>query len=1307
MAASIKLVVVGDHDADKTALLITYTSGAYPGLYIPTVFDDIGVELEVRGELYTLKLYDTAGQEDYVRLRPLSYPQTDVFLVCFSVASPSSFENVRNKWVPEITRYCPKTPFLLVGTNTDLRDDPSTLAELTISTDEGVALARDIHAMKYVECSARTMNGVKNVFEEAAMTAVVPFPFHLAAKEGHVDQIVSLLQSGGNVNCKDYAGKTPLQAAFASYKKHNKNDLLATMVILLGAGAHLDVSMKEMLKKMGKVGNFIRKQDGVMNTTELSEDIDGDDGTELSVVILNDNKAIQLLNESFKLQHKTITNLFLFNVDIANLVVKLKVSHRLDIMSVGSFEPNVVSEWLLPSVKFIHCINTKILSPWHINFSGSLDILDISHCIFAKNNKQTTSTRKGPTNSIKITGCKCLKQLRLNYNGLDNLQEDIGEIPGLEVVDIRYNSIQRIPPSLSCVEEFKEFRIKGNPILNVPADVIAKGTKSILSYLKEFLDPDTLRNDNVKVVLVGHERVGKSTLVNALRSEATIVEKTDGIEILEIVIDKGNLKLTIFDFAGDVDFLESHSLFITDDSVYLVVFDLSQMAPGAVSNRASCMHQVGRVKLWLLSIYSLAPNSRAILVGTHADKAMLNEEVLQQIWMQFNSMFDEIRETHQQHYSDHLLTDCLVCHAASKLVRKSKFQGLAGFVEIESEELELEVTSATDGDSAAVACFPHILGYYEVGSTETFPKGLFVRRNRSVKQLKAALQRVARETLLSSYPGIPKKWSLLIEELTKTRRSCRNPIIEYAEYEGIAAKIGIVNGNALANVTSFLCSQGDIVLDQVSSAGSGISKVVVLDPQWLANILSTLITYERDGEREIEYINSNGVLDSINLAKAWEDLDTKYHNSLMAVFIALRVCFSLTNITEPMSDQEVATQCYLFPCKLPVGKPSVDDWYPCPKPDERQASHCYRFGFMPPLFFCDLIVAIQTKVKFVVGDTPLYTRNNLVYRCNSDIDPCSKCTDIATSVMHIVRFELLYHNNSILVHARGPQACCLLESLGRIMQEVHDSPFYRHIGIEKPKGLACPHCILKYGYHIGEMIESGTSYLCPLSKGHNFDNWNNLLLWKGVDRQDISKVIHDVLDDRCCPSYFVILPINTGSLSVVEYWTQFVLSHFADGYAVHLLCEFPQHYHFIDSPGYRVRNVKNFVKKYGPHLCRVLKLIHKLGGLSKLIADPNVRSVTTQVCDKAGTASDLLTEFMHDFQNDFPELSRVHTESMAASLEELEKAKYSLNRHEFQRFLCKADEGRRFGDLYPVHHGNGVIWVCREHALTLQTYKLT
>src|SRR5207244_12671577 len=79
----------------------------------------------IRVESYTLGLFDTAGQEDYDRLRPLSYPQTDVFLVCFSVTSPASFENVREKWFPEVHHHCPGVPCLIVGTQTDLRYDPT------------------------------------------------------------------------------------------------------------------------------------------------------------------------------------------------------------------------------------------------------------------------------------------------------------------------------------------------------------------------------------------------------------------------------------------------------------------------------------------------------------------------------------------------------------------------------------------------------------------------------------------------------------------------------------------------------------------------------------------------------------------------------------------------------------------------------------------------------------------------------------------------------------------------------------------------------------------------------------------------------------------------------------------------------------------------------------------------------------------------------------------------------------------------------------------------------------------------------
>jgi len=180
MDNSIKCVIVGDGGCGKTCLLISYTTNTFPREYVPTVFDNYAVNVMIGGEQYTLGLFDTAGQEDYDRLRPLSYPQTNVFLVCFSIAFPDSFENVKEKWVPEICHHAPNTPFLLVGTQMDLRDDKQKIQQLAkdkkkpVTVEMGERLAKEVKAVKYVECSALTQQGLKNVFDEAIIAALDP-----------------------------------------------------------------------------------------------------------------------------------------------------------------------------------------------------------------------------------------------------------------------------------------------------------------------------------------------------------------------------------------------------------------------------------------------------------------------------------------------------------------------------------------------------------------------------------------------------------------------------------------------------------------------------------------------------------------------------------------------------------------------------------------------------------------------------------------------------------------------------------------------------------------------------------------------------------------------------------------------------------------------------------------------------------------------------------------------------------------------------------------------------------------------------
>jgi len=114
------------------------------------------------GRPYKLGLFNTAGYEkDFDRLKLLLYPKTVVFLVCFSVVNTSSYENVKEKWIPEISHHCPNTLFFLVGTKIDLRQNNND-SEI-ISSEQGKKLAKQLKAIEYVECSALTQIGLRRL----------------------------------------------------------------------------------------------------------------------------------------------------------------------------------------------------------------------------------------------------------------------------------------------------------------------------------------------------------------------------------------------------------------------------------------------------------------------------------------------------------------------------------------------------------------------------------------------------------------------------------------------------------------------------------------------------------------------------------------------------------------------------------------------------------------------------------------------------------------------------------------------------------------------------------------------------------------------------------------------------------------------------------------------------------------------------------------------------------------------------------------------------------------------------------------
>ncbi|XP_059565922.1 rho-related GTP-binding protein RhoD [Myotis daubentonii] len=177
-ARPVKVVLVGDGGCGKTSLLMVFAEGDFPESYTPTVFERLTVNLQMKGNPVELQIWDTAGQVDYDRLRPLFYPDASVLLLCFDVTNPHSFENILNRWYPEVNHFCKGVPVILVGCKTDLRKDRSLVKKLwknklePVTYHRGQEMARSVRAVAYLECSARLRENVHAVFQKAVKVAL-------------------------------------------------------------------------------------------------------------------------------------------------------------------------------------------------------------------------------------------------------------------------------------------------------------------------------------------------------------------------------------------------------------------------------------------------------------------------------------------------------------------------------------------------------------------------------------------------------------------------------------------------------------------------------------------------------------------------------------------------------------------------------------------------------------------------------------------------------------------------------------------------------------------------------------------------------------------------------------------------------------------------------------------------------------------------------------------------------------------------------------------------------------------------------
>jgi Ras-related C3 botulinum toxin substrate 1 len=175
----IKVNVVGDKSCGQVALVVAYTTSAFIGDFVPTVVEAHHEHIVIDGEHVNLHLWNTAAWLDNKESRSKLYPETKVVVICFSLVDPSSLEDVPNEWLPEIKEYCPGVPYILVGTQSELRDRFAENADEyrskgwePVPTSRGEEMKRAIEAKAYIECSAKLQLNVKEVFQTAIKVVI-------------------------------------------------------------------------------------------------------------------------------------------------------------------------------------------------------------------------------------------------------------------------------------------------------------------------------------------------------------------------------------------------------------------------------------------------------------------------------------------------------------------------------------------------------------------------------------------------------------------------------------------------------------------------------------------------------------------------------------------------------------------------------------------------------------------------------------------------------------------------------------------------------------------------------------------------------------------------------------------------------------------------------------------------------------------------------------------------------------------------------------------------------------------------------
>ena len=760
--------------------------------------------------------------------------------------------------------------------------------------------------------------------------------------------------------------------------------------------------------------------------------------------------------------------------------------------------------------------------------------------------------------------------------------------------------------------------------------------------------------------------------------------KTKGIDVCESKMD--DLQCRVFDTGRDVDFLETHMLFTTSNTIYQIVFNLAEFGFGK--------DRLGRLDTWLQAVYIRDPKEKVTLVGMHADNPKVSKQVRNSVRKDVAKHLMCGHQAHRQEHEGNEVAICILCQPVLTLegtcgdslsedttTNVSEDEQYTDYTRVRKDKLE----NSNDGnakENISKSCsinIPHVVGYFEVSNIQKFPSAeplKWWKTNQSVSQLMNCIKSEGKQILVTK---ILHQWNemkkALIQKANEAHSIQTQPVMSLTEFQELTMQYLIPEEEINALIV-FLMNTGYLVYHQA------VSDMVILNPRWLSDQLCTLISFDSDAVEQ-------GFLDHSKLTDAWRHIPPEYHEKLLRLFRDISVCFSVDDATE------------LFPCKFPIGLPDPDTWPPEPEKNQKQLSHIHKFSFLPLDLFPRYIAAVNRKKKeFHKRSTPFYSSNHVVYVTTKSPTRCACPHGTKTSSYpdsdpvsdtHRVHTELIPYENRTALTVRGPHPCCVVKEVDSVIKSFAG----KNVTVET--AMACPRCLIQDG--LLEPIDRDTR--CEdtyCKKNHNSGKWHNVVVGRLCFEWLISDQIRRLdegLDDKECPRLFAILPVNKDALPLMD---RVVYTMLKEGSGVHLMCETPDGPHFASAPGLRLSKPKEFLEKHGPRVYKVLRyismleipvtLIAKGAALPPLIAAGEGTGV-------AGIGATALEKMLEEFEKDYPNVAK-----QADNIDLLNPKKAEgLERRELARMLNhRFDRNQdQFGGLYPTRVHTHVKWLCKKH----------